>query len=147
MKPTNFYGFQTGNFAVFTVNSAHLHGFKTAFISWFHLVDDEQTSIRLLLERLIERYPNEVQQVSLFGSKARGDFDAHSDTDLLVLVKNESWDLRNSIWSLAARIELDYDVLFNVQVIGVERWRQMTLERFSLCRNVEKDGITLFSRS
>lgn len=112
-----------------------------------HLADHEQTSIRLLLERLIERYPNEVQQVILFGSKARGDFDVHSDTDLLVLVKNESWDLRNSIWALAARIELDYDVLFNVQVIGVERWKQMTLERFSLCRNVEKDGITLFSRS
>ncbi len=112
-----------------------------------NLVDDEQTAIRLLLEGLIERFPDEVQQVILFGSKARGDFDADSDTDLLVLVKNESWDLRNSIWSLAARIELDYNVLFNVQVIGVERWKQMTLERFSLCKNVEKDGMTLFSRS
>jgi len=111
------------------------------------LVDNEQTAIRFLLERLVERYPDEVQQVSLFGSKARGDFGADSDTDMLVLVKNESWDLRNSIWSLAARIELDYNVLFNVQVIGVERWKQMTLERFSLCHNVEKDGITLFSRS
>lgn len=112
-----------------------------------NLVDEEQTAIRLLLERLIERFPDEVQQVILFGSKARGDFEADSDTDMLALVKNESWDLRNSIWSLAARIELDYNVFFNVQVIGVERWQQMTLERFSLCRNVERDGITLFSRS
>lgn len=112
-----------------------------------NLVDDEQTAIRLLLEKLIERFPDEVQQVILFGSKARGDFNADSDTDVLVLVKNETWDLRNSIWTLAARIELDYDVLFNAQVIGVDRWNQMSLERFSLCRNVEKEGVTLFSRS
>lgn len=111
------------------------------------LVDDEQTAIRLLLEKLIERYRDEVQQVVLFGSKARGDFNADSDTDMLVLVSNETWDLRNSIWALAARVELDYDVIFNVQVIGVDRWQQMTRERFSLCRHVEQDGITLFSRS
>ncbi|HXF84451.1 MAG TPA: nucleotidyltransferase domain-containing protein [Anaerolineales bacterium] len=112
-----------------------------------NLADEERTSIRLLLERLIERHSDEVQQVVLFGSKARGDFDTDSDIDLLVLVKNESWELRNSIWSLAARIELDYNVLFNVHVIGIERWKQMTLDQFSLCRNVEKDGILLFSRS
>jgi len=111
------------------------------------LVDKELMAIRLLLKNLVERYPDEVQQVRLFGSKARGDFNADSDTDMLVLVKNESWGLRNSIWSLAARVELDYDVLFNVQVIGADRWMQMTLERFSLCRNVERDGIILFSRS
>ena len=112
-----------------------------------NLVDDEQTAICLLVEKLIERFPDEVQQVILFGSKARGDFDADSDIDILVLVKNETWNLRNSIWSLAARIELHYNVLFNVQVIGIERWKQMTLERFSFCRNVERDGVTLFNRS
>ncbi len=112
-----------------------------------HLVDDERIALRLLVEKLIECFPDEVQQVILFGSKARGDFDADSDIDILALVKNETWALRNSIWSLAARIELDCNVLFNVQVIGIERWKQMTWERFSLCRHVEKEGITLFSRS
>ncbi len=111
-----------------------------------NLADDKRIALRLLVEKLIERFPDEVQQVVLFGSKARGDFDADSDIDILALVKNETWALRYSIWSLAARIELDCNVLFNVQVIGIERWKQMTLERFSLCRNVEKDGVTLFSR-
>ena len=38
MKPTNFYGFQAGDFTEFTLESAHFRSFKTAFISWFHLV-------------------------------------------------------------------------------------------------------------
>ncbi len=111
------------------------------------LVADEQKAIHILLEKLVELHQGEVQQVILFGSKARGDFNADSDTDILILVNHETWGLRNSIWSLAAQVELSFDVIFNVQVIGVERWHQMSLERFSLCRNVERDGITLFSRS
>lgn len=111
------------------------------------LVTEEQIAIRLLLDKLLELYADEVQQVLFFGSKARGDFNTDSDTDLLVLVNTETWDLRRSIWSLAAQVELNYDVIFNVQVIGVDRWQQMCLEKFSLCRNVERDGITLFSRS
>ena len=38
MKPTYFYGFQVRDFAGFTVKSANFRSFKTAFISWFHLV-------------------------------------------------------------------------------------------------------------
>lgn len=112
-----------------------------------NLVASEQTATHLLLEKLLELHPDEVRQVILFGSKALGDFNTDSDTDMLVLVNNETWDLRNSIWSIAARVELNYDVIFNVQVIGIERWQQMSKERFSICRNVERDGITLFRRS
>lgn len=112
-----------------------------------NLAAGEQTAIHSLLKKLIELYSDEIQQVILFGSKARGDSGVDSDIDVLVLVKNEGWDLRNAIWSLAARVELDYDVIFNVQVIGIERWRRMNLERFSLCRSVEKDGVILFSHS
>jgi len=38
MKPISFYGFQARDFAGFTLKSAHFRSFKTACISWFHLV-------------------------------------------------------------------------------------------------------------
>ena len=108
---------------------------------------DEKTAIRRLVDFLQKGYPAEVTRVVLFGSKARGDFQADSDIDLLVLVQHENWSLRNAIWSLAAAIELDYDnVIFNIQVIGVERWGQMSQAHFSLCQSVEQDGIVLSSR-
>ena len=37
MKPIIFYGFQASDFAGFPLKSAHFCGFKTVFISWFHL--------------------------------------------------------------------------------------------------------------
>lgn len=111
------------------------------------VVAGEQTAIQKLLKKLVELYPDNIQRVILFGSKARGDFNADSDTDLLVLADRENWTLRNDIWKTAAHIELDYDLIFNIQLISIERWTQMSEERFSICRNVEREGITLFSRS
>jgi uncharacterized protein len=109
----------------------------------FQLASAERQGLENLLQQLRERYPEQVQQVILFGSKARNDARPDSDTDLLVLVKDESWALRHAIWKLAARVELEYDLLFNIQVISVERWQVMTLAGFSLCQSVAREGIAL----
>lgn len=111
------------------------------------IVISEQRAIRNLVSRLLDAYSREIAAIILFGSKARGDFERYSDTDILVLVENETWPLRSGIWDLAAAVELDADdVVFNIQVIGIERWKWMSEAGFSLYRNVERDGILLFRR-
>ncbi|MBL7162498.1 MAG: nucleotidyltransferase domain-containing protein [Anaerolineales bacterium] len=107
------------------------------------LNEAEQTAIQNLLDALCEKYTNDIKQVILFGSKARGDFDQDSDIDLLVLTEYENWSLRNDIWQMAARIELAFDVIFNVQLIAAQRWQEMSAQRFGLCQNVEQDGILI----
>ena len=106
----------------------------------------EQAGLNALLEKLLERYPAQIRQVVLFGSKARNDFELDSDTDVLVLVENESWAFRFDIWKLAGQVELGYDLFFNIQVISMDRWQAMTRAGFSLCQNVTRDGITLWER-
>ncbi|MEW5829875.1 MAG: nucleotidyltransferase domain-containing protein [Chloroflexota bacterium] len=109
------------------------------------IIAGERTAIQTLLAKLLATYPDDILQVILFGSKARGDFTADSDTDMLVLVRHETWELRDNIWKMAARIELNHDnVVFNIQVIGEERWKEMNSMQFGMCRNVEADGIVLF---
>jgi predicted nucleotidyltransferase len=108
------------------------------------LASVERQGLESLLHQLREHFPDQIQQVILFGSKARNDSGLDSDTDLLVLVKDETWTLRRAIWKLAARVELEHDnLLFNIQVISVERWQAMTRAGFSLCQSVAHEGITL----
>jgi predicted nucleotidyltransferase len=107
------------------------------------LAAQEKAGLNALLEALREKHSDQLQQVILFGSKARNDSHPDSDVDLLVLVKDETWALRYAIWKLAARIELQYDLLFNIQVISVERWQAMSRADFSLCQNVAREGIAL----
>jgi predicted nucleotidyltransferase len=108
------------------------------------LASVERQGLESLLQQLRKHFPEQVQQVILFGSKARNDSEPDSDTDLLVLVKDETWALRHAIWKLASRVELEHDdLLFNIQVISVERWQTMTRAGFSLSQNVARDGTAL----
>lgn len=107
------------------------------------LVGKERSAIEAFLERVRERYPELIHQAILFGSKARGDSRADSDIDVLLVVNEESWPLRQEISTLAAQVSLAYDVLIGPRVIGRERWARMRRYRFTLYENVQADGIEL----
>jgi predicted nucleotidyltransferase len=96
-----------------------------------------------LVHQLRERLGNELLDVVLFGSKARGDSGPWSDIDILITVQEESWPLRLEISALAAGISLEYDVLLGPRVIGQERWERTRQDHFRLCQNIMTEGIPL----
>lgn len=108
-----------------------------------HLTARERKAIQLFSQQLYERFPGEILQVMLFGSKARGDSDPWSDIDILVTVREESWPLRGEISALAADVSLEHDVLIGPCVIGQERWERMQEHRFGLCQNIKAEGTPL----
>jgi predicted nucleotidyltransferase len=110
------------------------------------LTPKENRAIQDFIQSLIKNLGGQVLTMTLFGSKARGDSTSDSDIDLLILTQAENRNLRREISSVSSNIGIDYDVLINTIIISSDRWAQMTQERFSLCRNVERDGIALFSR-
>ncbi|MGD9047480.1 MAG: nucleotidyltransferase domain-containing protein [Anaerolineae bacterium] len=103
----------------------------------------EHRALDAYLNRLRERFPGEILQVILFGSKARGDSQPSSDIDVLTVVRQESWPLREEINTLAARVSLEYDVLLGPRVIGRERWERMERDRFGLYQSIITEGIPL----
>jgi predicted nucleotidyltransferase len=107
-----------------------------------HLSNREQSAIQEFLLLLQQQVPGLVS-VSLFGSKARGDCHAWSDVDILIVVREENWSLREQISYLAADISLEYDVLISPRLIGEERWDHMRREGFSFFQNIERDGVPL----
>jgi len=109
----------------------------------FHLTATERQAVATFVQQLHERFPGEILDVSLFGSKARGDSGPWSDVDILVTVTEESWPRRAAISTLAADVSLAYDILLAPRVIGRERWERMKREQFSLYRNIAAEGISL----
>ena len=108
-----------------------------------HLKVKEQQAIQSFVRQLCGRFAEQLVDVVLFGSKARGDSEPWSDIDILIVVQVESWPLRREISRLAARISLDCDVLIGPRVIGQERWERMRQDRFRLYQNIIVEGIPL----
>jgi len=109
------------------------------------LSERERRAIEAFLERVRQVYPQRVKQMSLFGSKARGDSNADSDIDVLLIVDEEDWRFRHTISDIAADVSLAHDVLIGPWVIGQARWDEMRRHRFTLYENVQAEGVGLVS--
>jgi predicted nucleotidyltransferase len=107
------------------------------------LLPNEQQAIEKLLSRLREVYGDQIQQAMLFGSKARGEAVRDSDIDVMVLVKDETWPLKDGILANVADINLEYDLVIDVRVIGVDRWQYMANIQAGLYRTISQDAIPL----
>jgi predicted nucleotidyltransferase len=107
------------------------------------LPERDRRAVEAFAERVWQTHSDRVQQIILYGSKARGDSHAHSDIDVLLVVNEEDWRFRHAVSGIAADVSLAYDVLIGSRIIGRERWAKMRRHRFTFCQNVQADGIEL----
>lgn len=109
--------------------------------AWLTL--NERAALRAFAVALHRRFDGQVLSVRLFGSKARGDFDADSDLDVMVLVTEDDWRLAQAISFLAADLSLAHDVLLSPKVVSLKRWDFLNREGFAIARSVQSEGIPL----
>ena len=83
-----------------------------------------------------------VQEVMLFGSKARGDDDAESDIDLLVLTSQPvSWDERKAINNALYEIQLRHDVVISTLISTVTEWNEGTFSVLPIHEEILEHGV------
>ena len=114
-----------------------------------HLKPSERAALAELVDRLRQRYSDNLLRVVLFGSKARGDFDEESDLDVLVVVTQIPdevyWQHRRAIIKETCDLELEYGVVFSLLIQDAPEYAQMRQWNLLINRNIERDGIVLWT--
>jgi predicted nucleotidyltransferase len=108
-----------------------------------HMTPNERHATGEYVARIRKRFPDHILAVMLFGSKARGDADAESDIDLLVLVDVETGRFRSELWHIASDVSLEYNVVLSPRVFGQTRWDETRRTRLPLYRAIMADGVPL----
>ncbi len=103
-----------------------------------YLTDRERKGLTRFLKRLEAECGDRVQRVVLFGSRARGDHDAESDVDLLVVTAEEQD--KAVVDSLIPRD----DVVFFTLTMSEAKYRRYQRLQFPLYVNLRRDGIELW---
>ena len=89
---------------------------------------------------LRQQFP--VERVVLFGSKARGDDDAESDIDLLVLTSRpltgaETTQVTDALFQL----QLEGEVVISTLVVPTEEWQHGLYQVLPIRHEIEREGV------
>ena len=101
----------------------------------------EERALKTFVGRIQESFPDQILQVSLFGSKARGESDADSDVDVLIIINQDNRSLRRDIIDIASDLSLEYDVLLSPRFISIQHWQAR--QGFSLYQNIARDALPI----
>lgn len=112
-------------------------------VTFRHLSTRETEAVKKYIELLRGQF-SEVTKVILYGSKARGDFNAYSDIDLLLLVERDmtdSWKKELAAWT--QQFNLDNDVLIQSILLSDKEWVNPSFRNFLLVETIKREGIPL----
>jgi len=106
-------------------------------------------SINNVLEEFVSEIYNllgdRVKKIILYGSYARGDYNEHSDIDIMVLTDltdDEIIEYRGKIWDFTYDIELDNNVILSPLIKNIDKFNSW-LEVKPFYMNVVSEGVVL----
>ena len=88
-------------------------------------------------------YGDDIMDIYLYGSYARGDYDQDSDIDFVAIVKGNRLDLQKKLkvmWDIAADLGLENDIVISPTVIPYNEFLQYQ-EKLPYYRNIIKEGV------
>lgn len=120
------------------------------------LNENEQRTLSEYKDFLLRRFSQQVERLILFGSKARGDSVASSDTDVLVVLRKRTKPTKEGFypfgsadptWREIVGVTFDLLMKYNVNisptVIGINEYE----EHSPLMTRIKKEGVELWRRT
>ncbi|QDA31283.1 nucleotidyltransferase domain-containing protein [Thermococcus indicus] len=86
-------------------------------------------------KKIRDAFGDRVEEVIIFGSRARGDFKEDSDLDILVILKDE---VKPEDWEIIAELSANMTLELGVSVMIVPH-----IKRDSLYRTAKSEGIAV----
>lgn len=109
------------------------------------LTKKEKEALALFKQRVLEAFPDQVDSIQLFGSKARGDAAKFSDIDVLIRLAQDRADLatRSRVYRIASDVLFDREIDISPKILGRQDYERLRGWGEPLLLNIEQEGIVL----
>jgi predicted nucleotidyltransferase len=109
------------------------------------LSQSDEAALKEFVNQLEQQFGDRIEHVWLFGSKIRGDADAESDIDLLIVVQQADWATQRAIVQLAFQIDMTYRTVLSPHIVDRRRFAQGQAWREPLCTSIMAEGTDLWT--
>lgn len=104
---------------------------------------NEQSAVIEFTRRVREALGPLVEDIILFGSRARDEGDEYSDIDILLVLNQLSWDIKCKISDIAAEENLKYNVVISTVRYNRKDWINPVIQGSPFALAVKNEGISL----
>ena len=108
-----------------------------------YLTAKETNAVKLLMTRLKQELADQMVQLKLFGSKAKGDFTADSDVDILLIVKDRTDAILDKIAAIHLDIDLKYDPNISLIIFSEFEYEQNHRLNTPFIKSIQNESIAL----
>ena len=107
------------------------------------LTPDEQRWLDAYRRTLEERFPGLVEDIIIFGSKARGTATEDSDLDLLVIIREGDWRQKEALTHPGYMLAIETDAVPSIMVYTKDEWISRQKGKAPFWQTVTRDGVTV----
>src|SRR5258707_3836586 len=105
------------------------------------LTVEEQAWFDAYREALSKKHPGAIQEILIYGSKARGQAHAESDVDVILIVKNDAKALKRELRRIGYLLAAKTEVLPSILAYTHAEWGGRERSRSSFCKALERDAV------
>lgn len=113
-----------------------------------HLTRQERLALKAYQDYLLAKFPDEVERIVLFGSKARGDSAPDSDLDVLVIVRSDdpAFSIGEARWKEIIAGTNEIALKYGLDVSVTVRSHSQSQRWTPLLAHIHQEGIELWRR-
>lgn len=111
--------------------------------SMMQLNQDDQQWLENFRSTLDFQYPNLVDEIMIFGSKARGDDREDSDLDVLLTIREGDWKLKWEIEGLGYELAVGSKTVPTIMILTEKEKEEMLNRRSSFLETLQREGETV----
>lgn len=105
------------------------------------LTESEHEWLNAYRGALAAQYPGAVEEIVIYGSKARGDADPESDLDVLLIVKDRAAGRKRALRRVGYRLAAATDVVPSIMAYTRGEWERRKQSGSPFRQAVERDGV------
>lgn len=107
------------------------------------LTEKEIEALQLFKKELQKKFADNIQELKLFGSKARGDAHKYSDVDVLVVLDKGDWHDKSKVHAAATQVFLETDVDLSPKIFTSAVVQKLRAHGSPLLANIDREGISV----
>jgi len=96
-----------------------------------------------LKKRLQEIAGDRIVRMVLYGSRARGDYSEGSDTDIAIIVRGLSREMKDTMLNRVADVEIEYLRSLSTLILSEEDFLLLKKRERRIAMDIDKEGVPL----